>query len=405
MSDVDLEEALASTLKRHAGRAPEPHADLPGRVEAGLRRRRITRTRTGVTAAALAVAMVIVGGQMLRPDEKPPPTIEPVPVTVTPTSRPIEKQWPRAIERIPRTLPDGTRFTPEVHLDERTLLIATWRSPGVASALYTYDVPTGRTVRLGFPAQPAGVESTLGFTPGAGRIGWVTRTKRTAEIWTVPLSGGPATRLYSMATGRSEEIYPLALTEGSAFWSVTKGGIFQAPLRGGPATRLPGTDGLWLLSWPWAGGPRYSDGGSALADDAPQQQIVNRNLLNLATGERRSVTGTGLKGRWACSATWCASAGEIRSRDGRRAVRPAPGQDFPELGQRPVGDRFVLMTPAATMSDTYKVTLVDLETGKGGTYGSSRGKNGGFHHSPEDGRVLYIEEKESYVLIDLAKIS
>ncbi|MFG2004196.1 hypothetical protein ACGFNU_34055 [Spirillospora sp. NPDC048911] len=400
MNDTNLEDALASALNRHAGRAPTPPADLTRRIAVKHRRRRITRATGAVTFTAMVVGALGFGLQEWDADKRPPSLT--TPTVVTPKSAPIEKQWPGAVGRIPDTLADGTHFTPHDFIDDRTILIATWRSSNVASALLTYDVKTHRTGKLDLPVS-AKVTATEGFTAGSGRVGWLSKTKKATEIWTAPLSGGPATRLYTGPIFPAADVTNLTLTGNSAYWSLTTGGVFRVPLTGGTPAQLPGTKRFRLMTWPWAGGPAYSDGGSVMADMTPRQQAY-KDILNLVTGERRSFT-TDIKGRWTCAVTWCVDEPRALSRDGRRIVRPAPGHAFKGGGWAPVLDRFVLMGSEPGMGDPSRMTLVDLETGRGGTYGHSEKAGSSFTLLAEGSRLHHDDQGKSYLIIDLSKIS
>ncbi|KAB2348411.1 hypothetical protein [Actinomadura rudentiformis] len=399
MNDVNLEEALASSLARHAERAPRPPADLSRQVAVKHRRRRVTRVTSAATSVALAVAALTFGIQGLAREDRDPSLINPA--VVTPKSKPIEKQWPGAVQQIPAKLPDGTRFTPVDYVNDTTLVIATWRSSSVASALFTYDLTTHRTVKLAFPVQSPKVTATHDFTVGSGRVGWLSKSKNSTEIWTAPVSGGPAAKLYTGPVFPAADVSSLTLTGDSAYWSLTTGGVFRAALAGGAAQKLPGTDRMRLMSWPWAGGPAYDDGGSAMAADAPLQ-VAYKDIRNLVTGERRSFTPE-VKRRWTCAVTWCVDERRASSRDGRRIVRPSSGHIFNGTAWGPALDRFVTMHgDGPSMSETSQQTLIDLETGKGGTFSLRRGDGAPLL---DGGRLHYYARGTSYLLVDLSKIS
>ncbi|MFI0449427.1 hypothetical protein [Actinomadura sp. 6N118] len=394
----DLEDALAGALARHAERAPRPPDDLSRRVEVKHRRRRVTRVTGAATSVALAVAALTFGIQEFAQDNRDPSLT--TPAVVTPKSKPIEKQWPGAVKQIPAKLSNGTRFTPLDYVNDTTLLIATWRSRGVASALFTYDLTTHGVHKLAFPVQPAKVTATHDWTVGSGRVGWLSKSKTSSEIWTAPLSGGPAARLYTGPVFPAADVTHLTLAGDSAYWSLTTGGVFRAALAGGAVQKLPGTDRMKLVSWPWVGGPAYSDGGSALADDAPLQ-VAYKDIRNLVTGERRSFTPE-VKRRWTCALTWCVDERQASSRDGRRIVRPSSGQIFNGTAWGPALDRFVTMHPEPSMSETSQQTLIDLETGKGGTVSLRRGESA---YLLDGSRLHYYARSTSYLLVDLSKIS
>ncbi|WP_133061644.1 hypothetical protein [Streptosporangium minutum] len=113
-------------------------------------------------------------------------------------------------------------------------------------------------------------------------------------------------------------------------------------MAGGEPSFVPGTEGLRLFSWPWAGRP--ADGPAAMT-----------NLLNLSTGERLEDPAQA----W-CDVTWCLIGNQATRRDGSQ-VLDLPGDSPRSL----VADRFVTMNQADEQGR--KATVIfDLATPRAG---------------------------------------
>lgn len=180
-------------------------------------------------------------------------------------------------------------------------------------------------------------------------IAWYDET----SFWIIPRQGGEARRVGAV-TGEVEKI---GLTDGSLVWSVVDGGVYRMPLTGGAAERLPGTDGLHLMSWPWA---------NAWAGDNMSR------IVNLETGRSSDVALPEDVEMMQCHPQWCTGL-----RDGShlivQRVDGAERRTLPDTLLREgfwwlLGDRYALFRsregspfvvydlPTGTMAEVGEVT-------------------------------------------------
>jgi hypothetical protein len=146
----ELETALRRTLKDAAERAPKAPPGI-GLEPRGPRQHR-GYARMALTAAAVAVAIggATVGGRTLLSGTQSSGDAKAVrhPAAASPTLHrpkktkvpPMEKVWPKAIHKVPRTLPNGRAFHPRAIIDDHTLLVSTESSFEKTDALYAYDL-------------------------------------------------------------------------------------------------------------------------------------------------------------------------------------------------------------------------------------------------------------------------
>jgi hypothetical protein len=402
-----LEEALSRTLDHAAARAPVPPGDLLSRVESGHRKRRNVRLAVsagGLTAACAAVLSVTLVVQNLSgtaeqaapgPVTAGPVKTDPQPSSTLPPQAkavPIEKLWPKAVHRISNELPDGRSFIPMTLADDQTLLVVVESSFEKANELLAYDLKTKAVRKITDVVTPA--KATVfasNFTVGDGQVIWYTMVENTSQIWTAPVSGGPAFKV-TEAPGSPKF---LAVADGKAFWSLEEldGGLFQAPLTGGSAARVPGTAHEHILSWPWVASP-----GPKFPTDPIENQVVNRKARNLQTGETRT-TKISAPGLWSCGLSWCYGTdvkGVVRAelRDGTlsRTVNISSNAD----SAAPSLDRFLFGGGPGG------VTLYDFRTGK---IGSIPLVNSASASPREPYNRLYPGlAKNGYLIVDLAAI-
>lgn len=407
----DLENALRRTLAAAAERAPKAPEGLE---ELGLgspaRRRSRGHARAGLAAAAVALAIggATIGGRTLLTGTHAPGGAKDGrhPATASPSALhrpkntdvpPIEKVWPKAVHRMPDTLPNGHKFGPVGFIDDHTLLVNTESSFEKADALYAYDLRNHHTKQITGVVTPPGTKVfASGITTGGGYVAWWLSGNYGTEIWAAPLSGGEA-RLVS----RADTPVPtdLAIDGGNVFWSVEKaGGVFRAPVAGGPTRQVPGTRGYYILQWPWIGTPPPVRGIVAGTGFA--------NVRNVVTGETRSAHLTD-RAAWNCGLTWCVgrtsnfvSEAQRRDGSGRHAIpdlSSLPGGNPPSL------DRFVI-----TPRNPHSMALHDLRTGRTADLGTMRRDAKGDYISvvPQGpaNRLYYTETDDGYVIVDLAAI-
>jgi len=398
-----LEEALSRVLDHAATRAPVPPGDLLGRVESGHRKRRKVRLAVnagGITAACAAVLSGVLlvqnfSGTAAGPVTTKPGTGSPLRNAVLPSKAvPIEKLWPTAVHRISNRLPDNRKIQPQTLADNRTLLVTVESSFEKASELLAYDLKTKATRKITNVVTPAGATTfASNFTVGDGHVIWYTMVKKVSQIWTAPLSGGPALKI---ADASGSPAF-LAADEGKAYWSIENvGGLLQAPLTGGKASPVPGTAHEQILSWPWVASP-----GQKFGNGQVPNQVIYEKVRNLRTGETRTAK-VPEPGLWACGLTFCYSfdgfgtESKLRAqlRDGTGS-RTAPIEGFVEPGG-PSFDRFVFgRSPAG-------VVLYDFKTGKIGS--TPLVDNSSMSPREPYNRLYPALTKNGYLIVDLAAI-
>nr|WP_062338982.1 hypothetical protein [Herbidospora sakaeratensis] len=323
----DFEQRLESGLRLLADRAPTAPPDLMARVRARRPRRWWKALAAFVTTGALVGTGVIVtspgGGPAPRPD--------------------IEK----ASHSVPLLMPDGRRYDVVAMIDRGHALIRTGERDRT-DGLWSLDLATGRPKRLVAVSTPKG--SVINFwsaAVGEGQLVWWTsrkvKGKMTTTFFAAPVTGGRQ-RVVAEAPGS-----PLdhTIADGKVIWSPGgTGGVYEVPLSGGVPRLVKGTEGMHMLQWPWVGTPPFRQKKPA---------IVNGEILNALTGERRTTSGWSAPAQ--CSVTWCMSRDRVGLRDGTR-VRAVP-QMF--LADPPALDRFVLpRTPGRGLIDLATGRTIDL---------------------------------------------
>ncbi|WP_214413167.1 hypothetical protein [Sphaerisporangium fuscum] len=356
------EQDLARTLRAAAGLAPEPVADLTVAVAARRRSRRRARVRTTLVVAGVAVAVgcgtvVAAGSFPFRGGEGgtvgvavATPTPSEIPST-TPEGasmkvKPAAEVWPEAVFKMPAKAADGWRYRPVTALSPTEVLLFAESSFEKAGRLEVYDQTTKRFSVLAETPPTEGLKKYFiqEAEVDSRNIAYYATAQKpdgtpVAEFWVVPRSGGKPTLVTTIDGEQAADVVSVALAGDHLAWSLRKGGVYRVPLAGGDAEKVPGSDGLQVLSWPWAADAR------AIGDEpGPGNQS---RLLNLETGERRSIENAdGLK-LLRCGPALC-----YGNRDGGRTpagvVQGVDGADRRELpgldgdGSPPIADRFVL---------------------------------------------------------------
>ncbi|GAA0945379.1 hypothetical protein [Actinocorallia libanotica] len=426
----NLEETLNRTLERHAEKAPAPASDLIDRVETRYRKRRRVRT----TGAAAAMALVLSGTAfgMWSDGGGPTTLLESSGTSTQALSRPgqkaedpfettpIEKLWPEAVHQVPARLQDGTEITPQALIDARTVLVSAWASFEKASALYAYDLATGKAEKITDVVTPKGTWLfASGFTVGDGKILWqTTSADRMTTIWSVPVEGGtpvaavenipaeavgPAGSVKDGATAVPVEPSPsgvagLGVFGGRVYWSGSPNGVYTAPLTGGSAELVAGTEKERLVRWPWAG-RSVSD----RTQGGDKTKTIRWELRNLETGEKKPVFSAPGGTDWNCWITWCSSVTEnaLTTRDGSQ-MTDLPGH----LLDRGVValDRFVLSVDGSR--NKASVMVNDLQEGRTGSIALTP-TDGGVSYSVLRGagsRMYATPTADGHVIVDLEAI-
>ncbi|GAA2755848.1 hypothetical protein [Actinopolymorpha rutila] len=404
-----VENQLVRSLEAAAGRAPAPEPGLLNHLERKGRRR---QQRAQVALAGGAALAVIAGSAVaLNVREEPgntnlapagvpaAATKKPDPAPNNPAAKPIEQLWPGAVHSIPNRLPDGRKFRPQTMVDSHTVLISVDAGFEQAGELRLYDL-TNRTSRkvTTVPTPKNARIFASDFTVGEGHVAWWTASddngQTSIELWAAPLAGGDTYRVAQVYAEDGVQPMSVTIDNGEVYWSLKKGGVYQAPLSGGDAELLKGTEKSALVQWPWVGSPLQKTMLPS-GTDVPDE-VAYETLRNVKTGEVR--TAAKRSGVWTCRVQWCVGyskeggAAQRRDGTGRReldAVRTSLG-----FGIQPARDRFVLLPGA-------KSVIYDLESGKAGRTAAS--DDGGFRLMYDD-QLYYVQTKTGYQLIDMAAI-
>ncbi|MEU7001573.1 hypothetical protein [Nonomuraea sp. NPDC046570] len=399
------EDELAGALRRAAELAPEP--DLLAGL--AVRRRRRTRKRAQAALAVVAVIGVAGAGTALARGGLGGPSANtgetsvhsgPTPSSEAPVSSgPIEEVWPQAVFTMKATNADNWRYRPITGTSATTLLLNAESSFEKAGAIELYESATGESrvitkvpvtkgLKRYFPQATAADQSNVAW--------YVTATKDgepVTEFWTAPLAGGEARQIASFAEG-DLGVESIALAGEHVVWSVKEGGVFRLPLSGGAPEQLPGSGGLHLIQWPWAG-----DVAAGREDmDANQSKVVN-----LETGEVRPILVPDEVRGLRCGPVWChgwraAGIGFAQRVDGTRP-RVIPGLPMSRgLSRYPILDRFLLGNDK----------IHDLETGTIVTY-TSTGSWNGVGTSFEPSTIVYWgttkgDRPAEYGVVNLAAV-
>ncbi|MGI5290742.1 hypothetical protein ACQEVF_46510 [Nonomuraea polychroma] len=336
---------------------PPSQVDVGAAMRAGrrLRRRRRALTASLPLAAAVVTALVLATGSLAdlgRRDAS---------ATPSPSATSTGDVWPSAMTTIPAAASDGSAYTPVTALSATELLLRADTSFDRGGRLEVYDTAAGKARVLGDMPQPDGARDYYPqvIEPGPEHIAWWAqdvRAQKSTDVWALPRVGGQAALVVRLS-GPAAAVERLGVLRDRIVWSVRQGGLYAIPITGGAPQALPGTDGLHLVSWPWASDVRQYDTG------------LNQGVLvNLETGERTSLpTPPGARGM-RCSLNWCVATLEGRTvmwslaGGGSRAAR---GHLTPASQIR--ADRFIDL--GATVHDlvTGQSVEIGLKKSAGGT--------------------------------------
>ncbi|GIH75144.1 hypothetical protein Plo01_15730 [Planobispora longispora] len=239
------------------------------------------------------------------------------------------------MSKIPAKSADGWKYRPITALSATELLLSAESSFEKSGRLEIYDTASGSRTVLAETPGPEGVKGyfTQSVDVGAEHLVWYGTTPndddRWADFWVVPRSGGTA-RQVGEVTGEQAEVEAVGVTADSVVWSVSGGGVYRMPLAGGTPERIEGTDGLHLLSWPWAADVGERDFGKK------QTKLVNLETMQVVEVK----TPDGLT-TFQCGLEWCYGSGD--SEDNQAVVQRADGSRHRTLpGLSALGGNIVL---------------------------------------------------------------
>ncbi|GAA1286675.1 hypothetical protein Psi02_53580 [Planotetraspora silvatica] len=366
------EQDLRAALQEAAARAVDP-ADIADAVR--VRRRRRTHRRHQAALASAVVVIVVAGGSAVlrgggggstdagttaapttHATTASPASAPPSAGPAGPDLRkflPARTVWPDAVFTIPAEAPDGSGYSPLTALSPTELLMIARTKFSKIDRLDVYDTGTGESrVITRMPASKKDYHQWR-FEVGADYIGWYGtmlngRKGGWADFWVAPRAGGAAIKVGEV-TGDLSGVSAIGVSSDSFVWSIRPGGVYRMPITGGSPEKLAGTDGLWLQSWPWA------------VDVPPIRigQVQDRNqskLVNLETGETRTIIPpAGVKGL-GCSIEWCLG------RMGNAVIVMRP--DGSGLSRIPVPSSYLLPPLGSHFAQMSGAVVYDLNTGK-----------------------------------------
>ncbi|MFI6602978.1 hypothetical protein ACIBHX_42600 [Nonomuraea sp. NPDC050536] len=415
------EDELAGAMREAAARAPD--TDLLAGVS--RRRRRRARRRAQALAVVSVVAVVGVstavargvlstgGGNDTAAAPTAPasvaastPTDEPSEITFTSEkmeTQPIEKLWPQAIFTMPAKSADGWRYRPITGLSATEVLLDAESSFEKAGRIEIYDTATGQfRVLTEVPTTP-GLKQ---YYPQAAdlddqNVAWYANARKpdgtpVVEFWKVPRSGGIPERFGTLEGTQARDMRAFALDGDRVVWSNgTLGGVYAMPLSGGLPSPVAGSEGLFIIDWPWAGDiPAYGN-------NAERNQT---KVVNLKTGEVRQVHPPEGYSNLRCGPVWCyahqkdAIVSIVQRVDGTQS-RTLPGVAVGgALNDYPILSRFL----------TTRDAVYDLETNTMATF-KVPGDWSGVGTSWEPSTIVYWgatkdDKPDKYRVINLAAV-
>ncbi|MGC1213764.1 MAG: hypothetical protein WA890_21165 [Micromonospora sp.] len=343
----DLEEQLTQTLARAAEDAPVPGYDPVTFVRGRQRRRR--RRRAGIAAAcavAVATTAVLTGVRLAVPQPDPAPGYVFSPDRIPDfTDLPApEKVWPKAVHRLPATLPDGSRYAVVAVLGDDRYLVARDRDSG-EGAPSIFDTRAGTVTTVGTSAVSDGLAmaTVLMAREVDGQVVWFLEGARDnrvrREVWVAPVAGGRSTRLAILPDGTAPRF---GVAGNAIIWEQesrhrTAKGVFVRRVvrsvslsgRGGPVD-VPNSLGFQL-----------ADVGSWITDQLDVGTPRSRGeLRNVVTGQRVAWSANSRIQFLRCGPTWCTGRGDgdrvaLQGVDGSGRVElPFRGQLSPTGGGR-----------------------------------------------------------------------
>jgi hypothetical protein len=377
---VRTEQELRAALQRAAAHVDDP-ADLAHAVR--IRHRRRARRRYQSALAFAGVVAVVAGGSAVVRGADHGNVASPIgsPATARASEAPSPVRpgkgipardvWPGAVSTIPAKSADGSSYSPVAALSPTELLLGAGKSFERTDRLDVYNTETGKSrelTRMPFTGKEYFQQR---FEVGEDYIGWYSTTPnnndRSADFWVAPRRGGHAVKVGEV-TGDLSEVYSIGVTKDFFVWSVLSGGVYRMPIAGGSPERLQGTDGLWLQSWPWAADVSSNRGIVAIQD---RNQTL---LVNLETGEKRTIAvPSGVRGL-RCSTEWCVG----RSGDKVLTMRPDGSKlTWPPAQARP----YDMLIFASRFAQIPGPGLYDLDSGKTARIGSTKADGGGNTYS------------------------
>lgn len=374
-SDVSIEEDLRHMLAAAGGDTAVP-TDLMDQVKRGYGRRRSLRLATLSGAAVLVLSAGI--GLMAHPGG--PAGKNPSTVATRPTPSPThvqysfrETNWAANAFRMPANL-DGHPFYLVGMLDSRHVLVATLDGFEHMSTLSSYDIDTQATSVL------TDLTVTGGLTKGYPLEFFL--DDHVVVWWTIATASGGAAMVqfwafdrttgakHVVATLPDTQVMDISVVDDEFFFSDSVGVHRVALGGGGTAELVAGSvprsilDGVWAYSVLTPGGVAAKGGANVRPTGT---------LLNMLTGERRTVTGPAGAGTFYCTAAWCvghllrdnvSAVFAMRADGSDLAVFPATVATVDGFEPLPIGGHYQLFNYPNDRDPV--VGLLDLASGENG---------------------------------------
>ncbi|WP_203904768.1 hypothetical protein [Virgisporangium aliadipatigenens] len=277
-----MEDTLVELLSDSETGAPQPGADFVATVQRRCRRRQ--RRKAGLVMSAVVLVMS-ASVFAFWPDAPGTRVTEPngawngkVPDFAA--ARSPQEVWPKAVQRLPAKLPDGTRYRVVTVLgDQRYLVMRDGPNYNGTKAPEVFDVRTGTTTPLGRPDlyEDARTYSVLEVAAVGERAIWMTVILRpsgqSTELWSAALDGADGPQRVTVMSTRlppddlktwepTVDIGRFGLGGGMVYWQQITGDKgeqprwYRIPVSGGHIEVVDGSDRFseafpspWLQKW------------------------------------------------------------------------------------------------------------------------------------------------------------
>ncbi|WP_157254905.1 hypothetical protein [Nonomuraea typhae] len=301
-------------------------------------------------------------------------------IGASPTIAPAAQVWPQAVAKIPATAPDGWKYRPITGFGPDEILLAAESSFEKTGRLEVFNVKTAKSRILAKMPEPGGVDSYFvqDVAVSPKYIAWWGATPNTnqqwADVWVMPRSGGVPSKVIE-TSGMTGDIERLEVLEETIVWSVSSGGVYEIGIAGGAPHRILGSEGLHILSWPWATDvPRHSTASSK-----------QTRLVNLVSGQAAPISVLSDAQGIRCTPVWCSFAsnsGELNIQPQTAAPRQVLGMIRTRQGMEPLGNDFGLIrgrsgksqsTSDASQEEEFSAILFHPPSGAVGGVGTESG--------------------------------
>ncbi|MBO3745325.1 hypothetical protein J5X84_04530 [Streptosporangiaceae bacterium NEAU-GS5] len=315
------------------------------------------------------------------------PSSSPSPSSGAPVSAAPAKQlraaWPGAFFSV-RLPDDKSAYALDDALDATHLVVTAWPAKRADKAsIDVLDTETGKLRKVATMPE-AGMLTRVWVSDRYAVLVTLPSGAESQRIWAVSLDDGHVTEVKGVGDAMGS---PAAILGDTLYYaSAVRGGVFRVGLPGGGTPEpVEGSQGLFLVSWPWAADQSPANVspsdvssdvmtkylaevlGNPLSDLSIDAKVNQTRLINLETGEVRPVVPAPGVTHLRCGPEWC------RGRDaaGRDVVQRPNGTALALLPGRPVGgdgpiDRFFIVLRPASTAQEWDTLVYDARTGTTG---------------------------------------